>query len=155
MPNYKEPKIEITEKAKSDKGPIMLGLVLFVVVMLVATVYNLMNGKAGAMPKLDKPTHAKSCVKPAKWMRENHMKLLDDWRNEVVRNGNRATIVVDGKRYEKSLTKGCLKCHTSKTRFCDQCHKWAGVSRTGSELNCWHCHIIPNQPHTAVKTAGR
>ncbi len=150
----KEPKIEYTEQAKSDKGPIVLGLVLFVVLMLAGTFYNLINGQADARPKLVKPTNATECVKPTQWMRENHMKLLDDWRDEVVRDGNRATVVVDGKRYQKSLTHACLKCHTSKSRFCDQCHRWAGVTRPGVELQCWHCHIVPEVKPRAV-TAPR
>jgi len=154
MPKY-EPKIKYTEKAKSDKGTIYMGLVLFVVIMLVGTVYNVINGRADAAPKPAKPALAKHCVKPAAWMRAHHMKLLDEWRNEVVREGKRGSIVVDGKRYEKSLTKGCMKCHESKARFCDQCHHWAGVNRPGVEISCWHCHIVPNQPHPAAKTAGR
>ena len=36
MPNYKEPKIEYTEKSPSDRTPIVLGLVLFVMVLLFA-----------------------------------------------------------------------------------------------------------------------
>ena len=115
---------KITEKGwKSDKSRILLGLVFFVVVMLVATLYNLAMGKAGPAPVMDKPTVSKTCVKPTQWMRENHMKLLNDWRDEVVRNAQPGYVEVEGKRYEKSLSNGCLKCHPSKARFCDRCHQ--------------------------------
>ena len=140
MPSYK-----VTEKAKSDMPAIVLGLGLFVVILLFGTVYNLANGKAGVAPFVAKAAAGKRCVKPTKWMRENHMKLLDDWRNEVVRQGKRGFIEVDGKRYEKSLTKTCLHCHPSKARFCDQCHNYAGVTRPGAQIDCWNCHIVPTR----------
>ncbi len=31
-------------------------------------------------------------------------------------------VTVDGKQYKKSLMMGCLKCHTDKKKFCEQCH---------------------------------
>lgn len=143
---------KITEKGwKSDAGRIYLGLGFFLVVMLTATLYNLGMGKAGKAPTLDKPTNSKACVQPTPWMRENHMKLLDDWRNAAVRDGVRGHVTVEGKRYEKSLTNGCMKCHQHKARFCDRCHHWAGITRVGVDLNCWACHIQPTPAAVAAK----
>ena len=33
-----------------------------------------------------------------------------------------------------------MNCHTDKTKFCDQCHNYAGVTN-----KCWDCHIYPKQ----------
>lgn len=144
---------KITEKGwRSDMGRIVLGLVLFVVVMLIATFYNVSMGKAGQAPVMDKPSNSKSCIKPTQWMRENHMKLLDDWREEVVREGKRGHVEIEGVRYEKSLTAGCMRCHQSKARFCDRCHQWAGVTRVGTQLECFTCHI-QTAPRSAAVAA--
>ena len=145
---------KVTEKGwRSDMSRIVLGLVLFVVVMTIATVYNLAMGQAGKAPVMDKAVGAKSCVKPTQWMRENHMTLLDDWRDEVVRDGKRGYVEVEGVRYEKSLTNGCMRCHQSKARFCDRCHHWAGVTRVGVELDCWTCHIQSAPQSAATRSA--
>jgi len=33
-----------------------------------------------------------------------------------------------------------MDCHNNKTKFCDQCHNYAGVSPY-----CWECHIEPKE----------
>ena len=71
-------------------------------------------------------------------MQAKHMDLLDQWRLEVVREGKR--FVEKRPDLEMSLTKTCLKCHTSKAQFCDKCHNYAAVAPT-----CWDCHIIPKE----------
>ncbi len=73
-------------------------------------------------------------------MRANHMRLLNDWRDLVVREGERTYTAADGKVYEISLTGTCLKCHSNKETFCDRCHDYAGVTPS-----CWNCHIIPEE----------
>ena len=66
------------------------------------------------------------------------MKLLDIWRDSVVRDGDRFHIMPDGCKLEKCLTKTCLDCHVSKVKFCDACHSFASV-----KPYCWECHVIP------------
>jgi hypothetical protein len=39
------------------------------------------------------------------------MKLLIQWRDEVVRQNQRVYIATDGKEYEKSMANTCMKCH--------------------------------------------
>jgi hypothetical protein len=73
-------------------------------------------------------------------MRTSHMKLLDDWRDEVLRDGDRTPIEVDGVKYEKSLMNGCMKCHEDKKKFCDECHTYASV-----KPYCWDCHFLPKE----------
>ena len=117
---------------------IIPGLIIFVGLMTFPIWYN--HGDAGALPKPEKPADMKQCVKDTQFMRESHMTMLDDWRNEVVRFGKREKIHIAGKEYEKSLQNGCMKCHTSKKKFCDECHQYAAV-----KPYCWDCHIPPKE----------
>ena len=87
---------------------------------------------------LNLPTDEEQCVESAEWMKANHMDLLIDWREEVVRDGARTYTASDGKEYTKSLTDSCLDCHSPKAEFCDRCHDYVGTSP-----NCWNCHIDP------------
>lgn len=75
------------------------------------------------------------CVEERAFMRARHMKLLDNWRNEVVRENKKEYINVKGERFDKSLTGTCLKCHSNKEEFCDSCHDSAGV-----KPYCFDCH---------------
>ncbi|MFZ5765991.1 MAG: sulfate reduction electron transfer complex DsrMKJOP subunit DsrJ [Thermodesulfobacteriota bacterium] len=119
-----------------DKGKIIPGLIIFVGLMLFAIFNN--AGKKVEAPKVEKPVGYKECVKPVKYMKESHMELLNVWRDEVIREGKREMIEVEGKLYEKSLQNGCMHCHTSKKKFCDVCHTFASVYPY-----CWDCHIAP------------
>lgn len=84
------------------------------------------------------PKDAKLCVLPAEQMREEHMQLLNVWRDDVLRTGDRSLIEIDGNMYTKSLEKACMRCHTSKKDFCDQCH-----IKTSVTPSCWDCHLAP------------
>jgi hypothetical protein len=68
------------------------------------------------------------------------MKLLNDWRDGALRDGDRAPIIIDGVEYDKSLMNGCMKCHTDKKKFCDECHVYASV-----KPYCWDCHFLPKE----------
>jgi hypothetical protein len=93
---------------------------------------------AGA-PNLEKPVGVTECVAPIEYMRGSHMKLLEAWRDRVVRDGVRAYVDRHGRVVTMSLTKTCLgACHTDKTTFCDRCHDYAGV-----KITCWDCHVPP------------
>ncbi len=74
-------------------------------------------------------------------MRNSHMQLLLQWREDFVRRNIREyTAMEDGKRYEIGLTGTCLEqCHTNKAEFCDRCHAYAGVEGP----YCMDCHIDP------------
>jgi hypothetical protein len=88
----------------------------------------------------------KQCVLPTEEMRAYHMQLLIDWRDQVVRTGNRVWTSPSGKNYEPSLSNTCLGCHANKAEFCDQCHNYVAVTP-----NCWGCHL--EKPATAGKVA--
>lgn len=119
-----------------DKGIIIPGLVIFVLLVTFPIWYN--HGIAGDVPKPEKPKDAKVCVQDVAEMRSNHMQLLNQWRDEVLRTGDRAYFELEGKPYQKSLQNACIKCHTSKKKFCDTCHVYASVSPY-----CWDCHLAP------------
>lgn len=119
---------------------IVPGLIVFIGLMVFPIWYNM--GDAGTPPKPEKPAASagKSCVKDTQYMRTSHMQMLNDWRNEVLREGKREKIIIDGKEHEKSLQNGCMKCHTSKKKFCDECHQYAAV-----KPYCWDCHVQPKE----------
>ncbi|OKY73880.1 MAG: cytochrome C [Desulfobulbaceae bacterium DB1] len=128
-----------------DRGKIIPGLIIFVGLMLFAIFNN--AGKKVEAPKLEKPVGYKECVKPIDYMKQSHMVLLNEWRDEVIREGKREMIEVEGKLYEKSLQNGCMHCHTSKKKFCDVCHTFASVYPY-----CWDCHVAP-QADAALEEA--
>ncbi|BBO78794.1 cytochrome c [Desulfosarcina widdelii] len=120
-----------------DKNKIFAGLAIFIVVVTLPFWFNL--GKAAPAPELEltaKAKAAKTCVMPTEFMTANHMQLLDVWRHNVVRGGERAFVNADGKLYDMSLSNTCLDCHSNKEKFCDRCHNYASV-----RPYCWDCHI--------------
>lgn len=131
-----------------NANKIIPGLIIFLGLITFPLWYN--HGKAAPppQPKLDTPAIQrmtdKKCVLPTSEMRTGHMQLLNDWRTQVVRNGNRTYVAQDGKEYWMSLQNECMKCHSNKSQFCDSCHTYAGLS-TESVPYCWTCHIAPKE----------
>ena len=119
-----------------DTGKIITGLIIFTGLMT----FPIWRGVAGNVPKPEKPTMSRDCVADIQYMRTSHMQLLDQWRDAVLRDGDRAMVTVDGKQYKKSLMLGCMKCHSDKKKFCDQCHTYASV-----KPYCWDCHFVPKE----------
>jgi cytochrome c len=120
-----------------DKNKILAGLVVFIAIITFPFWFNL--GKAAPAPELeltDRAKAAKTCVMPTAYMTTEHMQLLDVWRHEVVRNGERMFVNAEGKLFNMSLSNTCLDCHSNKAEFCDRCHNYASVSPY-----CWDCHI--------------
>ncbi len=123
-----------------DSGKIIPGLIIFVLFITFPIWYN--HGDAGAVPKPELPKDMKECVAPAAEMRAEHMQLLNEWRDEVLRDGNRSfNVKIGEKKYQMSLMNTCMQCHTSKKKFCDTCHVYASVTPY-----CWDCHITPVEP---------
>jgi len=122
-------------------GKIIAGLIIFFGLVTVPFYSNFGKTAAKVTPKLDNPVinqlEKKECVKPKEYMWAEHMKVLDEWRDEVVREGKRGKMIVGGIEIERSLQNGCLKCHSNVKTFCDVCHTAAGV-----KPYCWDCHFI-------------
>ncbi len=126
-----------------DSVKIIAGLIIFVGLFTSPIWYDVSNGKAALKePNLILPTkeNQKECVRSAEYMRTEHMALLNDWRYQVVREGNRTYTADNGKQIEMSLDNTCLNCHSNTTQFCDQCHNYLGVSPY-----CWECHVEPSK----------
>jgi hypothetical protein len=127
-----------------DKGKIFLGLLVFVAIVAFPFVYNIGTDVVKPEPKIDTPEiqkmAIKQCVEPKAFMRAEHMKLLNEWRDSVVREGNRIYVGFEGKRYNISLQNTCMKCHSNKKEFCDTCHNYMAV-----KPYCWDCHIAPKE----------
>jgi hypothetical protein len=122
----------------NDKSKIIAGLAIFIVVATSPFWYNIFVPK-GPAPELILTPEAKAaqtCVRDKAFMTANHMQLLNEWRNTVVRNAERIYVNAQGKEYEMSLSNTCLNCHSNKAEFCDRCHQYASI-----EPYCWDCHI--------------
>jgi hypothetical protein len=109
--------------------------------MISPVVYNM--GRAEKMPEPEltaKAKEAEKCIESKIYMRAEHMKILDEWRDEVVRDAERYHLNSRGEQYYKSLQLTCMDCHSNKSKFCDQCHNYMGV-----DPFCWECHIEPKE----------
>ena len=82
----------------------------------------------GPRPFLEMPDK-EACVKDASYMRYRHMDLLKRVRDEVVREGKKGEVELDG----------CSECHTSRERFCNRCH-----DRVNLNPDCFRCHHYPD-----------
>ncbi len=127
-------------------GKIFIGLLVFAVLAASPFIFNMGKSKTAEKPdiRIDTPEilklEDKKCVAPREQMRATHMKVLDSWRDAVVRNDDRSPVLVSGRQYDKSLQNGCMKCHSNKEEFCDKCHAYVEVKPT-----CWECHIEPKE----------
>ncbi len=120
-----------------NKRTVIPGLAIFVLFVTFPLWFNGLS--AGPVPKPELPPGGeKECVAPAAEMRDNHMKLLNTWRDEVLRDGGRVSVSVGGKEYPKTLQLACMECHSNKEKFCDTCHTYASVKPF-----CWDCHLSP------------
>ena len=120
-----------------DAEKIIPGLVIFLCLITSPIWYNALVGGFAqkAEPKIATPEE--KCMESKEYMRDKHMKLLEEWRLEVVREGTRAYVSTRGEVYDKSVEE-CRKCHPNKAEFCDECHDYAGVTPI-----CWSCHYYP------------
>ncbi|PJC74886.1 MAG: cytochrome C [Syntrophobacterales bacterium CG_4_8_14_3_um_filter_49_14] len=123
-----------------DTAKIVAGIISFLCLITFPIWYNVTGGKAEYVPDLKIVTQEKQCVESKGYMRNNHMQLLNEWRNTVVREGNRVYVASDGRKYDMSLSRTCLKCHVNKADFCDKCHNYVEVAPT-----CFNCHVVPEE----------
>ena len=98
--------------------------------------YWYLAGPERPFPQLELPATEKNCVESVGFMRANHMRLLDAWRNAVVRNNLLIYTSQGGQRFEMNLHGTCMACHRSRERFCDRCHDYNSVTPP-----CWDCHV--------------
>jgi hypothetical protein len=123
-----------------DGGKIILGLVVFLALATFPIWYNAVIGEEAKAPDIPKPTKGEFCVEDTDYMKREHMTLLMEWRDEVVREDDRTFVDAHGREFDKSLTGTCLDCHENAEDFCFECHDYAGVSPY-----CWDCHVYEFQ----------
>jgi hypothetical protein len=123
-----------------DVGKIAGGLVVFLILATSPLWFNALSASTPDAPELGKPPNgAEQCVEARDFMRASHMDLLNQWRDDVVRVGNRDyKSALTGKTFEKSLSRTCMDCHSNKAEFCDRCHTYLSVAPY-----CWNCHVEP------------
>jgi len=130
-----------------NKGPVFLGIAVFLALALFPFYNNF--GKTNKKPELKVDTPAileyekqngkKECVESKEYMRAEHMQILNQWRDSVVRDDYRGyKSATNGKRWNMSLQNECMRCHSNKKKFCDECHNYLAVKPF-----CWDCHIQP------------
>jgi hypothetical protein len=129
-----------------NRGKVIGGVIIFLVLVSVPFWYDGITGKGAYVPSFETPGEARQCIEATPYMRADHMRLLDGWKESVVRKGARTYVASGGKKYTMSLTGTCLKCHSNKEEFCDRCHNYTGV-----EPNCWRCHVYLK---TTARTDG-
>ncbi len=130
-----------------DGGKILIGLLVFVAIATFPFYNNIGKVNAKPDPKLDTPAilqmpeQERKCVESKAFMRTEHMQLLNNWRDSVVRDGYRLYISeTTGKHFNMSLQNECMRCHANKKKFCDECHNYMAV-----KPYCWDCHIAPKE----------
>jgi hypothetical protein len=128
-----------------NKGTIIPGLIIFVLFVTFPLWFNAFSTAASTVPKPELPLG--SCIAPAAEMRASHMVILNEWRDDVLRNGDRVTVTVNGKQYRKGLQMACMQCHSNKEKFCDSCHEYASV-----KPYCWDCHLTQSVLATKKET---
>lgn len=121
-----------------NKRFIIPGLAVFVLIVTFPLWFNAFS-KASAVPKPELPPGGeKQCVASIPEMRASHMVMLNQWRDDVLRDEDRVAVIVDGKEYRKGLQMACMQCHSNKEKFCDSCHEYVSVTPY-----CWDCHLTP------------
>lgn len=128
-----------------DAKKIIPGIVLFLGILSFPVWYGRVSGAREMATPVLAPGHG-ACVESKDFMRSSHMVLLNEWRDSVIRDGNRMKVSAGGKSFDRSLTGACMSCHVNKKEFCDRCHGDMNVTPT-----CWECHNAPEESAHAVK----
>lgn len=129
-----------------NKKTVIPGLAIFVILVTFPVWFNGLSAGPVPTPELP-PGGEKECVAPASEMRDTHMQLINEWRDDVLRDGNRQYVKVGNKEYRKGLQMACMECHTNKEKFCDTCHDYVSV-----KPYCWDCHLTPQEADSKKET---
>jgi len=122
----------------SDKGKIIGGLVVFLVLVTYPVWNTVVAGGERVLPELEYPEGETACIEDAEYMRAYHMDMLNEWRHDLVRDGVTEYTSTTGETYTNSLTGTCMSCHDDRDAFCTRCHDFSNVNP-----KCWDCHVEP------------
>jgi hypothetical protein len=118
---------------------IIPGIIIFLAACLFPFWDNY-GTQAYVRPELVLPEGEEECIEPVEYMRTDHMRLLNEWRDKALREGLRSYTATDGRKWTISLQNTCMSCHNDKVGFCDACHNEHNVV-----LSCWDCHVEPKE----------
>lgn len=122
----------MNDTPQSSRSILFLGVPVLILVLPFAyslVAYLAAPDPAAARPFLERPDPKyRNCVRETSYMRFHHWELLKTVREQVVRQG---------KPSEEGL-KQCKNCHTSRERFCNQCHNAVTLNP-----DCFGCHYYP------------
>ncbi len=101
-----------------DAVKVIIGLAIFCVLFTSPVWYNIAVGEEIVQPDLaPAELYAKENGVLAKCVDENmradHMTILNNWRDEAIRDGMRD---LPGTNFQKSLSNTCLECHAYVSR---------------------------------------
>ncbi len=145
---------------QKDAWKVAIGVVIFLGFFTFPIWYNL---AVAGDPESGRPVrpNTEQCMLNEE-EKLSHMQLLDEWRDEVVREGHRVLEEPRAGHREKSLTRSCMSdgchrrsedVHRSDGTFvppCASCHLYVGVEGDlFNEVYCWDCHL------ESMELAGR
>ena len=117
---------------KSNRTALLM--IVIAVIILSPLAYSAVAGlvardaqSKNVVLEMPAPEH-KDCVRETVYMRYHHWEYLREIREEVVRYGKRGDVGLFM----------CKDCHTSRERFCNQCHNASSVYP-----DCYGCHYYP------------
>ncbi len=88
----------------NDKKLIIAGLIIFVFIFIFPFLYNLCGTTEAVDPVLsEKAQAAKFCVVSKEKMKVDHMQILDEWRDVVVRKGERVYVNSNGQALRRPV----------------------------------------------------
>jgi len=122
----------LDKAASSVTGRTLVAVILALAILAPVAYSVVARVAASGVEALEKPvSEGTKCIngESAEYMRFHHWERLRGLREEVVREGTRGDISLDG----------CWDCHKSKVRFCDRCHDAATV-----RPDCFKCHYSPD-----------
>jgi len=103
----------------SDRPLILAGLTLFVGLVTTPSGTALSTEKRPSPLRRSNSLPGKAVRRATSYMRSSHMRLLEDWRNEAVRDGQRQFVAFNGKTYDKNPNPHLRHaCHTDRKEFC-------------------------------------
>ncbi len=118
------------EVMKLNKNNIIIGAILALIIAL-PLIYNIsVWATKSPEPFLEKPKGQEKCIRDTEYIRFNHMILLKETRNKVMREGKKVDIGF----------KNCRQCHTNRGQFCDRCH-----DKVNLKPDCFSCHYYPER----------
>ena len=128
--------------AMRDRGKIVLGLADLPRAghrSRSGTTWPAARSRAARDPVISPTGRDRAACADTAYMRAEHMELLDDWRDEVVRDG-RPDLHRGGRHGGTTRASPAPAWAATPTRreFCDRCHDYLGV-----KPYCWDCHVEP------------